>query len=469
MRNVIDSDEDSDRNIFLNYTQNEELESLGRRLYPSGEYIEENKDHIDSLTKTRKLVEKRSTIYNAQFQIGNLSTSIEILHPSTGNFWEVVLIKNSSHKKPDAINDLAFQKYVAELCGLNITECTLYTVNSKFIYNDKIESNEILTEHNVTNEIINIKPEISSRIAYLQSIISTESRPSPTKDHSCSLLKECRSRNHCYKEFNKGNIHQLRESSELAKKLLHSGINKIEDITNTIELTSQQKIQIEAHKSKQPQVKISNIEAFLRKIRYPIHFLDFETINPTIPIYPNTSPFEHIPFLYSLHILYENGDLSHMTYIEKSDSDPRIIILKNLKDQIESNGTILCYNDMIERGCLRSSVKIFSDYQEWFTGINTRFEDISKPFKNLDYYHPLQKGSASLKSIVKPLISFDYSKLKIQGGANANLEYLKLKLGKIEAERKDNLLIDLVEYCTMDTLVLVKIFQRLKELINKNL
>ncbi|EMO30057.1 PF11074 domain protein [Leptospira interrogans serovar Bataviae str. HAI135] len=39
------------------------------------------------------------------------------------------------------------------------------------------------------------------------------------------------------------------------------------------------------------------IELF-EKIRYPIHFLDFESINPPIPVYPKTYPFQHVPFYF---------------------------------------------------------------------------------------------------------------------------------------------------------------------------
>lgn len=47
--------------------------------------------------------------------------------------------------------------------------------------------------------------------------------------------------------------------------------------------------------------------SFLNTIRYPVYFLDCETVMATIPLYDGTSPFQQVPYQYSLHYLEHDG------------------------------------------------------------------------------------------------------------------------------------------------------------------
>jgi len=37
-------------------------------------------------------------------------------------------------------------------------------------------------------------------------------------------------------------------------------------------------------------------------LKYPIYYLDFETINPVLPKFDGMKPYQRIPFQFSLHI-----------------------------------------------------------------------------------------------------------------------------------------------------------------------
>jgi hypothetical protein len=463
---VIDSEESGDHFKFRNNQQNIELFAFGRELFPNGIFAPENFDPKTVTNNILTLLKERKPVYHSTLIAKNLQTKIDVLNPVGEDSWDIILFRNSGHKKPESILDISFQKYVADLSGIKISQCILYTVNQNYFYTDEIIVENYFKEYNVTNEVKNILTNISKDIEYFLNVRNLEHRPLPTKEHSCGMLKECRSRTACWKGFSGGNIHILREAGELPKTLLKSGVRIIEDIPPETELSSIQKIQIKAHIEGIPNINKPNLKEFIDKVSYPIHFLDFETINPVIPIYKKSYPFEHIPFLYSLDILQENGEVKNYTYIEEDGIDPREGILKNLKSLISSTGSIVCFNDMIEKGCLKAAVKQFSEYGEWFSLLSSRFVDASIPFRNLDYYHPDQNGSASLKSIVGPLINMDYKNLKIHDGSAANAEFLKFKLGRVREDKKEILFQNLIEYCRMDTFTLMKLFLRLKELIN---
>lgn len=92
-------------------------------------------------------------------------------------------------------------------------------------------------------------------------------------------------------------------------------------------------------------MNIPAIKDFLNQLEFPIHFLDFETVNPAIPFYDRSRPYQNIPFQFSLHILPEWGKKpQHHGFLVAGIEDPRPEILKRLQGLIEDHGSILSYN-----------------------------------------------------------------------------------------------------------------------------
>ena len=59
-------------------------------------------------------------------------------------------------------------------------------------------------------------------------------------------------------------------------------------------------------------------------MQFPIHFLDFETFNPALPLYIGTTPYQVIPFQWSDHILNADGGIRHEEFLYDGFNDPRI-------------------------------------------------------------------------------------------------------------------------------------------------
>jgi hypothetical protein len=123
--------------------------------------------------------------------------------------------------------------------------------------------------------------------------------------------------------------------------LLERGIVKLTDIPED-ELNDKQLIQIGSHRTGEPHVDRKEIDEFLGELEYPLYFLDFETINPAIPAYDLTHPYEKVPFQYSLHVIPKEGNKPvHHAYLAPGDVDPRPEILKQLKGLLGSSGSIV--------------------------------------------------------------------------------------------------------------------------------
>ena len=91
--------------------------------------------------------------------------------------------------------------------------------------------------------------------------------------------------------------------------------------------------------------------------------------------------------------------------------------------------------------------------------------DLLHPFKNFHFYHPNQKGSASIKKVL-PIFSQDvkYDDLIISNGLDASLSYYKSHFEDVPAKEKATIREALEKYCELDTYAEVILVDGLKEL-----
>lgn len=59
-----------------------------------------------------------------------------------------------------------------------------------------------------------------------------------------------------------------------------------------------------------------------------------------------------------------------------------------------------------------------------------------------------------------------YKNLEVQDGTTAMSEWEKIATGKITGEQADELRKHLLKYCELDTLAMVELYRKLKELID---
>jgi hypothetical protein len=124
-------------------------------------------------------------------------------------------------------------------------------------------------------------------------------------------------------------------------------------------------------------------------------------------------------------------------------------------------GSIICYNMSFEKGRIKELINIFPDYENELLAINARVVDLMIPFAKRWYYHPLFLGRYSIKTVLPVLVpDLRYDELIIQEGGTASLVYAQLKLQDefTAATQREQLL----AYCELDTLGMVRIMQHLE-------
>jgi hypothetical protein len=198
----------------------------------------------------------------------------------------------------------------------------------------------------------------------------------------------------------------------------------------------------------------------LSELPPPVHFLDFETWNPALPVFAGTKPYEQIPFQWSDHRLMPDGATDHADYLPMGDEDPRAGLAVELVHRLADEGAVVAYHASFERDRLQDLACLIPSLEGPLLGIASRLVDLKAVVAD-HVYHPAFHGSYSLKTVLPALVpGCGYEDLAIKKGGTAALAYEQLRLMPPGPER-DRLRADMIAYCRQDTWGMVEIFRLL--------
>jgi len=445
---------------------------LATKLYPEGINISAD-DFKGNLKKTQDLLKERKPLFEAGFihnmDEGNIFARVDILLPVGKDEWDIIEVKSSTKVKELNLHDVAFQKYVCEKSGLKIRKCFLCHINNQYIKKGDIKVDELFEVENVDEKIGEKYAPVEDKIKELFEVIRLEKCPEVTPEEIVSAEYADIATDSFYDSLPEENVFELYNiRKKKAMELYQEGVIKIKDIPDNFKLTDKQKIQKSQSGKKTHYVNKKMISTFLESLEYPLYYLDFETFSTAIPLFDNSKPYQQIPFQFSLHIVKEKGAKpEHISFLADGMEDPRLKFLKALKKDLGDKGSIVVYYESFEKGRIRESIEAFPDYNEWGQGILERVVDLLHPFKNFHFYHPNQKGSASIKKVL-PIFSEDvkYGDLVIANGADASLSYYKSHFEDVPAKEKATIREALEKYCELDTYAEIILVDKLNEIVN---
>ena len=194
----------------------------------------------------------------------------------------------------------------------------------------------------------------------------------------------------------------------------------------------------------------------------PASFLDFETVQFTIPVWPGTRPYQQLPFQFSLHRLAADGQLSHAEFLDLSGADPCAAFAEALIAACTGDGPIYVYNASFESGRIRDLGERFPRHADALAAITARIVDVL-PVARRHFYHPSQHGSWSIKAVLPAIMpDLRYDALAgVKDGAMAASAFLEAIRPATGAERRAEIRQQLLEYCWLDTYALLRVWQHL--------
>jgi len=437
-----------------------EVGILAQQLFPDGVALEYSSGISRNISSTRELIAQGTgTIYEATFSHDNVLAMIDILHKGPDG-WELYEVKSSTETKDIFINDTAIQYYVVTGSGLTISRVFLVHLNNGYMRLGDLDLQKLFTIDDVTDLTLSRQADIPQLLADMRKTLEG-GEPAIDIGPYCTEPYECDFIPYCWQHIPKCSIFDivnLRNNRKFA--LYYSGILHMKDIPPDFSMSDKMQLQVEAELTDREFVNIGNIREFLTTVKEPVGFLDFETFMEPVPSFDHQRPYQQTPFQYSLHII-ANGKLSHHEFLGRPDEDPRRALIKKLIPEIRSCRTILVYNKSFEISRLQEIARDFPEFAPGIESITARIDDLMVPFRNRDYYVKEMCGSHSIKYVLPALVpELSYDNLNIADGEAAMLAYAKLTAESAAAE-KEKIRQDLLAYCRLDTLAMVRIWQKL--------
>ncbi|MEI6144220.1 MAG: DUF2779 domain-containing protein [Candidatus Berkelbacteria bacterium] len=449
------------------------FESYAEQLFPDAtklEYDRSDRNAYKQLTaNTKQVIESgATTIIQGRFEAGDITCISDVLVKTGDKAFDLYEIKSTTEVKNEHIPDLSFQMAVIENNGYIVNKIYVIHVNNKYVRNGKVKASDITTVTEVTDKVKELRDETEQNIKEALKVIDLKKCP----DISPSLTRlgafgEWLGIYKTLANVKEYSIYNLcSPGASKIGKLEALGIKNIADIPDGFKLDAKQLRQFQTTKNDTIFVEKNQIKKFLSQLKFPLYFLDYETLSSVIPYFDGLGPYKQLPFQYSLHVLDKpNGEVKHFEYLHTSNSNPLKPLTETLKSQIGDEGTVLVWCEGFEKSCNVLMGTIASEYEKFYKKLNARIVDLMIPFSTGLYVHKDFFGSASIKKVLPVVIpDLSYKELDINAGGAAQRLWMEAVLDGKRAKEKDKILSDLSKYCELDTLAMVRIYQHLIEI-----
>jgi hypothetical protein len=429
----------------------------------------------EAFSRTQDLLQLSQPIFEAAFRIQGALCLGDILLPADQGSWRMVEVKSSTYKVDkrgnlnlkDALrDDIAFQAHVARAAGLPLAAVSLALVDSKWVYPGGGNYQGLLREVDLTDEAFARDGEVGTWIAHAQTIVAQPDEPQIATGEQCDDPYECAYKEHCGRGQVQAEypVQWLPGRNDKLKALVQqSGLKDMRDAPDDV-LTDKQRLVKQTTIANQVFFDNEGASDALAGHSWPAYFLDFEGIAFTVPIWAGTRPFQQIPFQFSVHCLSEDGALTHKEFLDLSGGDPSRACAEALVPACGKSGSVYVYNKSYEQGRISDFAARFPDLAAGLLALNNRIVDLL-PVAREYYYHPAQKGSWSIKSVLPamfpddPALSYDELE-EVQDGGLAQQAYLEAIHADTTSDRRQQIESRLLAYCKLDTLATIMLWSK---------
>ena len=173
-------------------------------------------------------------------------------------------------------------------------------------------------------------------------------------------------------------------TERLWAELAELGIDDIRDIPADFEELTELQIRVRDAVRTGSRYHDPAIVAALAQAKFPVHFMDFETFMPALPLFVGTRPYQTIPFQWSDHVLSESGQVSHSEFLHDSQGDPRRRFAESLLDAMGTVGSVVVYSGYEER-CLRELEAALPNLASRLARLRARLFDLHPVIKTHVY------------------------------------------------------------------------------------
>ena len=446
----------------------QEVGKVARDYFPGGVAIErENVAYDEAVRRTAAALAEPSTraIYEGAFLHGGVRVRVDILARTNGSGWDLVEVKSSTGFKGEYLADVATQLHAVEGSGVQVDRVLLLHVNNQYLWNGgAYDITALFAAHDLSAGVRAALPKLLGKVGEIREALLGSEAPSVPIGPHCRKPYPCPFHGHCHGSIPEHHVSNLpRLTPKMYGTLIAARVEDIREIPDGFEGLSEFQWRVRDAVLRGEPYRHPGLQAALDEVRFPIHFLDFETCNPALPIIPGTRPFQQTPFQWSVHVLREDGTHEHHGYLHRDRTDPRESLAAGLVDVLQGEGSIVVYSG-VESRVIRSLADALPDLEERLLPLQERMVDLLHLLHNY-YYHPNFHGSFSIKDVLPVLVpELSYDDLLIREGSQAALAFIALTDPETESSRRAELDEGLIAYCARDTMALLRMYQVLREM-----
>jgi len=429
--------------------------ALAQKRFPGGVLVtEDHLHHHEAVATTKALLERTvPVIFEAAFTHDNVKIRTDVLRRLESGGWELIEVKSTGGYKADKhLPDVGVQLYVLRGSGLDVRQVSLMHVDTSYVYpGGEYDPHVLLTSTDVTAEAEEYAETVAPIVAEMMRVISLSEPPESDAAVKCTSPYECEFIAWCTRDEEEPD---------------YSGV---------------------------PVTTNGNVLRRLDRLEYPLLFVDFETLNPALPLFPGTSPFQAVKVQWSLHRLDADGTLSHAEWIvEDGNHDPSEEFLTSLLDALGTHGTFIHYSHYevtqltdlavrLPRLRDRLIATIPGLYDRVAPKLRERGESLARPPQSSGgivtfdlgvrvvkggCIHPMLNGRWSIKYAIT-LLARDlppYESLDVSNGDQAMLATTEMLRPDTPGERRAAIRESLLRYCEQDTMAMAEIYRTLMQM-----
>jgi hypothetical protein len=443
--------------------QGQEVGALAQRLYPNGVLVPPGPRQLAIEITRRDLADAEvETIFEGTAVAGPFVAKADILSRVAGG-WHLLEVKSSfsdTKDMSDLVDDLAYTVMVFKRAGVQVVKASLLLLSREYHFG---EDPSRLFE--MIDQTVEIQKRAAEFDATADSIANALFNVEPPPPKLVPVCRDCAVfGDRCLGadlEHTVLEIPGLR--SKTIMQLAADGIVDLADLPEDLKLNGKQRRAVDSAVSGKMIVEAGLRDA-LNAIIWPCHYLDFETVNTVLPLYEGHRCHQQVLTQFSIHHRDRiDSEVRHTEFLADPRKDCERELAEALIQALGQHGSIIVYTSF-EKTRIKGLQALFPDLAAPLEAILNRLVDLCAIISD-HVYHPDFHGSFSIKKVLPALVpGLSYKGLAIRDGEMAVTRFARMARGEIAGAEIEKTRRELLEYCKLDTLAMVRLHEKLVEI-----